>query len=207
MIKKVNEFFSKQINQFYFTSIIAISAIIVSICSKMNNDSEVSNNTDTMSTHLIIQLISAIVCILSFGWAIFSLCKYWVEKKLEVINKQINTNKEEFQGFINNIYNFNHIRYNSITTRLFRDSLLWYVVNKDKEFLNHFADLMYRSHITVSQLEDYGMGKDFIDAYKLHIHNVEYNNVANNNPIVADIYEGNHNEQKEPDINLENKTD
>jgi len=207
MIKKVNEFFSKQINQFYFTSLITISALLVSVSSKINNDSEISNNTDTMNTHLIIQLISSVICLLSFGWAIFSLCKYWVEKKLISVNKTINDNKEEFQGFINNVYNYNHVRYNSITTRLFRDSLLWYVVNNDKEFLTHFVDLMYRSHITIPQLEEYGMGKDFIDAYKLHVHNIDYNNVANNNPIVADIYEGNYNENKEPDINSENKTD
>ena len=164
-----------------------------------------------------------------FGLLTFFFCKYWVEKKLKSVNsnieinknevnknindnkeeliKTISTNKEEFQGFRTNVYNYNHNNYDSITTRLFRDSLLWYVVNKDKDFLNNFADFIYRSHITVPQLEQYGMGKDFIDAYKLHVHNMDYNQVANSNPIVADIYEGKHNENKEPDINSENKTE
>ncbi len=183
-----------------------------------NGNKIVTNMTTHTDLHLWGQLVSMVITFILSYYLLITFFKIREEMKdavdnsnaiiksnKEEVDKFINDNKEKFNGFIENVYNYNHINYNSITTRLFRDSLLWYVVNKDKDFLNHFAELMYRSHITVPQLEDYGMGKDFIDAYKLHIHNVEYNNVANCNPIVANIYEGNHNEQKEHDINLENK--
>ena len=127
-----------------------------------------------------------------------------IKSNKEELSNSINDNKKQFQEFITNVYNYNYINYDTITTRLFRDVILLDLLNQNnsnKEYISRICGLMYNANININQLKEYNRNNEFlIDSYQLYINEADNNKLLNNNEKLRNMIFGNN-------IKEVNKTD